>query len=114
MNELGQWFERSGYASLDDFEAESWKSTFSKLERLQEKFLSNESDFRSEDYTWPRDALHSWSRVWEYPYVFANLKSWQAHMLGSGLLKVLDFGSGVTFLPFALAAEGFESVRYKK
>ena len=108
MNEVKQWFERSGYASLDDFEAEGWKSTFAKLEKLQADFLSNETHFRSEDYTWPRDPLHSWSRLWEYPYVFANLKSWRAQMSGACPLKVLDFGSGVTFFPFALATEGFD------
>ncbi len=68
-----------------------------------------ESGFRSEEYRrkWPSDSLHTWSRVWEYPYVFGNLLHLkEARDIPEGAV-IADVGSGVTFFPFALARAGF-------
>jgi SAM-dependent methyltransferase len=103
-----QWYERSGFASLDDLQSSHWKEVFEELEHVQSDFLSCESQFRSPAYKWPRDALHFVARPWEYAYVLSNLKGWQESRLGIDQLKVMDFGSGVTFFPFAVGKLGME------
>jgi len=94
--------DRSGLATCRDIEAFACGPIYPVLEQEQAYFLSYETLFRSRQYKWPRDPLHNWSRIWEYPYVF--------HHLG-GILhpetmpgqRIVDVGSGVTFFPFALA-----------
>jgi SAM-dependent methyltransferase len=76
------------------------------MERDQSEFLSKEALFRSKDYLWPRDPLHSWSRAWEYPYTYHHLREWRSEWRGSGLPVVVDVGSGVTFFPFSVARLG--------
>lgn len=97
----GKWHHRSGYASLDDLEPTDWKDIFTELENIQSDFLSREGKFRSPEYKWPHDPLHCVARPWEYAYVFSNLKDWQESHPEIDQLKVMDFGSGVTFFPFA-------------
>jgi SAM-dependent methyltransferase len=100
-------FDRSGLASLDDLESPYWRETFCRLEEFQRQFLSRQQEFISPEYKWPVDTLHEWSRVWEYPYVYFHLKAWLERRTPTDALpRVLDFGSGVTFFPFVLAAEG--------
>ncbi len=100
-------FDRSGLASLDDLETQEWKDLFAAAERSQQAFLSRESEFRGSDYPWPRDAVHGWSRIWEYPYVLHHLRAWRAARGLEAGAQVMDFGCGVTFFPFLLAQEGF-------
>jgi SAM-dependent methyltransferase len=50
---------------------------------------------------WGVDPLRTWSRQWEYPFVYQEVQAAQAAS-GGGPLKVLDAGSGVTFLPWLL------------
>jgi len=66
-----QWYQRSGFASLDDLESSHWKEVFGKLENIQSDFLSREKLFRSPGYRWPRDPLHFVARPWEYTYVLS-------------------------------------------
>jgi SAM-dependent methyltransferase len=99
------WYRRSGLASLDDLESEEWSRVFAELEEAQEGFLAHEASFRSPEYPWPTDALHSVSRPWEYAYVLSNLRDWRSSDAAPGRPTVLDFGSGVTFFPFLIAAE---------
>jgi 2-polyprenyl-3-methyl-5-hydroxy-6-metoxy-1,4-benzoquinol methylase len=103
-------FERSGLAALSDFQSPSWKDLYSKLEVDQSDFLSKQHLFRSPGYKWPLDALHNWSRVWEYPYVYSQLIKCRQAAQGSRLPKVGDIGSGVTFFPFSVARLGFEVI----
>ncbi len=100
-------FNRSGLASLSDLTTEEWRAMFKLLENEQELFLKKEKYFRSPEYKWPRDPLHTWSRIWEYPYVYYHLKEWKTQYKGNGLPIVVDFGSGVTFFPFAVAKLGY-------
>jgi SAM-dependent methyltransferase len=79
---------------------------FKLLEREQGTFLSKESLFRSREYVWPRDSLHWWSRVWEYPYVYYHLKKVYVDRQRLGSIRVVDLGSGVTFFPFSVARMG--------
>ena len=83
-------FNRSGLASLDDLRKEYWKESFCKLEQDQHDFLSKEKDFRSSEYEWPRDALHCWSHVWEYPYVYHHLKEFKTNFNNNVRLNIVD------------------------
>lgn len=99
-------FERSGLASLSDLETREWKQLFSQLEGEQGEFLAKASQFRSPEYKWPGDPLHTWSRVWEYPYTYHHLQTWRRRQPGDKLPHVVDLGSGVTFFPFSVARLG--------
>lgn len=110
MNIGRKWYQRSGFACLDDFKSSHWKEVFRRLEQAQSDFLSRKAEFRSPEYRWPDDALHFVSRPWEYAYVFSHLKDWKANNPEIKNMKVMDFGSGLTFLPFALAKENMSIV----
>jgi SAM-dependent methyltransferase len=101
----GNVFDRSGLAALSDFHSAEWLERFRSLGREQDEFLAKDSAFRSPHYTWPRDPLHTWSRVWEYPYVFHHLKRLRKSLPERA--RVIDFGSGVTFFPFSVSRLGF-------
>jgi SAM-dependent methyltransferase len=96
-------FFRSGIAALSDLQTSEWRDLFNLLEREQAAFLSREREFRSPEYKWPLDPLHNFTRVWEYPYVYANLGRWRRDLAVQHLPRVVDLGSGVTFFPFAVA-----------
>lgn len=99
--------EFKGFPALGDLQSEDWRILFQRLEREQADFLSHEKDFRSPEYRWPRDPLHTWSRLWEYPYVLYQLEKIAGMKPEAGALKVADIGSGVTFFPFSVARSGY-------
>jgi len=107
VNSQAHIFERSGIAALSDLQAQEWNRIFSLLEEDQNEFLAKEDHFRGPNYKWPRDSLHTWSRAWEYPYVYHNLRRWRDKSSINDLPRVIDFGSGVTFFPFAVAKLGY-------
>lgn len=104
------WYGRSGLAPLSDFESPQWQDTFRQLEGEQDAFLRLEPQFRSPTYKWPRNALHNWSRIWEYPYVYEHLRAQPPSKPDGQRPVVLDLGSGVTFFPFALAKLGWSVI----
>jgi len=99
-------FDRSGLACLSDLETSEWRELFTLLEKEQAVFLEKETHFRSPEYKWPRDALHTWSRIWEYPYCYYHLKIWRGGLGDPRYPVVADVGSGVTFFPFCIAQMG--------
>ena len=103
-------FERSGIAAQTDLESPDCKDIFKLLEAEQALFLESEHAFRSDSYQWPRDPLHTWSRVWEYPYVFHHLRKLRLVLSTEKSPIAVDLGSGVTFFPFSIAHMGFEVV----
>jgi len=105
-NNKNHVFERSGIAAISDLQTQGWKAIYSILEEDQNEFLAKEDSFRSPDYKWPRDPLHTWSRLWEYPYVYHNLRQWREKSPLKGMPEVADVGSGVTFFPFTIAKLG--------
>jgi len=108
-NSQAHVFERSGVAALSDLQAEEWNTIYSLLEKDQSEFLAKEDRFRSPDYKWPRDPLHTWSRVWEYPYTYHHLKQWRDSRKNTeAALHAIDLGSGVTFFPFSVAKLGYQ------
>lgn len=95
-------------AALSDLEDPDFQASFSKLEREQALFIEKQSEFLGEDYVWSRDPLHTWSRVWEYPYVYDHFKQLAAPVKAGPQRVIADIGSGVTFFPFALAKLGYQ------
>jgi SAM-dependent methyltransferase len=100
-------FQRSGLAQLSDLATQEWQASFLQLETHQAQFLSKESEFRSADYKWPRDPLHTWSRLWEYPYAYHHLERLRTEWREDRAPRIVDLGSGVTFFPFSLARLGY-------
>src|SRR3989442_11888954 len=108
MQTDGNVFDRTGLAALSDLKTPEWRQLFDELEREQNTFEAYEGKFRSREYKWPRDPLHTWSRIWEYPYIFYHLRSLRSRWSVRQRPKVVDLGSGVTFFPFAVARLGFD------
>lgn len=100
-------FDRSGLAALSELETREWRELFSLLEKEQSEFLAKEGEFRSREYKWPRDPLHTWSRVWEYPYTYHHLQQARTQWPADPPPRVVDLGSGVTYFPFSLARLGY-------
>ena len=99
-------FDHCGIAALSDLKTGCWRRLFELLESEQAEFRAAEDQFRSAEYKWPCDPLHTWSRVWEYPYVYHHLRQWIGAEGDDALPRVVDFGSGVTFFPFCIAKLG--------
>jgi SAM-dependent methyltransferase len=99
-------FDRIGLAALSDLGDPAVRSLIGTLEKTQEEFLARESKFRSPDYKWPRDALHTWSRIWEYPYVVHHL----AKRKPTGRPVVVDHGCGTTFFPYSATSVGYDVI----
>jgi len=99
-------FDRSGLAALSDLQSTVCSTLLARLEKEQTEFLRVHEPFHHPEYRWPRDALHWWSRVWEYPYVYHHLAAWQRSRPAGPSPLIVDVGSGVTFFPFSLARLG--------
>jgi len=101
-------FDRNGLASLDDLSTPEWHSLFPLLESIQSEFLAAQP--HCPDYPWPRDPLHNFIRVWEYPFVYHQLNSYRGGIRGHSLPLIVDLGSGATFFPFAIARLGYSVI----
>jgi SAM-dependent methyltransferase len=101
---MGSVFDRSRLAALSDLETADWRMLYEEMEQSQANFLRHEAAFRSPAYRWPNDPLHTWSRVWEYPFAFQHLRAFRSERPDPP--TIVDVGSGVTFFPFAVARLG--------
>ena len=70
-------FDRSGHTALSDLKTEEWERLFFILEKEQSTFLNKEKYFSSPEYKWTSAPLHTWSRIWEYPYVYHHLGAYK-------------------------------------
>lgn len=109
MNKESHPFNRCGIAALSDLETPEWRELFQILERDQSEFARHAASFRSAEYKWPHDPLHTWSRIWEYPYVYHHLRD-QKSLSTEKNPRLVDVGSGVTFFPFSVARLGYEVI----
>lgn len=100
-------FNRCGLGRIPDLTHSECMQSLALMEKAQQGFLGKQPLFRSKGYRWPKDALHSWSRIWEYPYVLHHLHQFQKDRDASAPLEVADIGSGVTFFPLLVANSGF-------
>lgn len=72
---------------------------FRELENYSNSFLeANGIYLKGYAKRWVRDSLHQWSRQWEYPFVFDQIKSCFENK--NAEKNILDAGSGVTFFPY--------------
>ena len=98
-----QPFEHCGIACVSDLQTPRCRELLGILEPVQAEFLQKKHLFIAPGYQWPLDPLHTWSRVWEYPYVYHHLEKWRKSSPIGNVPTVVDFGSGVTFFPFVVA-----------
>lgn len=91
---------RNGYAKLADLKTPSVQALSDRLELAQASFVAKSAPVWNRTLRFSADSLYTWSRQWEYPYVFANL--------GATSQRILDAGSGMTFFPFFLADVGHQ------
>lgn len=103
-------FDYTTIAAQSDLASSRWAELFHLLEGHQAEFLSHENKFRSEDYAWPRDPLHTWARIWEYPFAYHNIEKWRWNWVETRQPVVVDLGSGVTFFPYTIARLGADVV----
>ena len=105
-------FDRSGLACLTDLTSQGYKQLFKRLENEQEDFLKTSASLINSSYfsKWPRDTLHWWSRIWEYPYIYYNIAKILKNNAEATPVKILDFGSGVNFFPFSMSKLGHEII----
>ena len=84
---------------------------FREIETFSDAFLKTyDSGLRDYARKWVPDPLHQWSRQWEYPFVYAQIKEW-LNQHPHHEVTILDAGSGITFFPFYLASEfGFARI----
>jgi SAM-dependent methyltransferase len=101
---LVQAFRRAGYAALSDLTGEGYAALFEELEAVQAEFLAGVASFRDPEYRWEADTLHTWARAWEYAYAAYHVGGEQRR--AGAPLTLVDFGSGSTFFPFAMARGG--------
>jgi 2-polyprenyl-3-methyl-5-hydroxy-6-metoxy-1,4-benzoquinol methylase len=72
------------------------------MERFSNDFVERHQDvLRKYSRKWVADPLHQWSRQWEYPFVYSQIRGYAASRK-SEPLRVLDAGSGITFFPYYL------------
>jgi SAM-dependent methyltransferase len=97
----------AGIPAISEYEGLLRSSGFAAVERSSERFLAtHRSVVRPYGRKWVSDPLHQWSRQWEYPFTLSRIAAELDHRRGSEPVRILDAGSGVTFLPF-LVAETF-------
>lgn len=99
-------FEKSGFIAKNDLQDVNFRNSFIELEKEHLLFKNKEHLFRSKEYKWPRDPLHTWSRMYEYPYSYYHIKKLIPKMERSERPIIVDFGSGVTFFPFSIQKLG--------
>ena len=94
------------FAEIGDFNSGEYQKNYFELEEFSNRFLESalKSGFFPKDYPWPIDPFHNWSRIWEYPFVWEQIKG--VNNNGEKPLRVADLGSGLTFFPWFLASKG--------
>ena len=109
MNEnIIKSFDKSGLALLSDLEGVNYKILYNNLEKEHEYFFNTYFKFVNNEYfkKWPKDTLHWWSRIWEYPYVYYHVQKYLNKFSDKESFRILDFGAGVNFFPFAISKLG--------
>ena len=92
---------RDGVPLQDEYDTVLRSPSFREMVVFSEEFLARNRDVLA-GYTakWGADnPLQSWSRQWEYPYVFGKVAE---VVRARPHARILDAGSGATFLPFHL------------
>ncbi len=90
-----------GIPLRDEYDALQRSAVFRDMAAFSEEFLErNRSVLDRYIAKWgAANPLRSWSRQWEYPYVFGKVAE---AVRARPRARILDAGSGATFLPFYL------------
>lgn len=91
-------------ARVSDAHDPVFQDAFRELEAFSEVYVEEmiRKSLYPNDYPWPIDILHNWSRWWECTFVWLQLKP----LLRGDPLTVLDVGPALTFFPFFLLSRG--------
>lgn len=94
---------KPGILSIKEYNEVINSDLFRKMEIFSNNFLAKNKD-TLKDYSkkWVADPLHSWSRQYEYPFVFYYIVDY-IKSLQQDDIKILDAASGITFFPYYLA-----------
>lgn len=86
---------------MDECDAVLQSAAFLEMDTFSRDFLEmNRGVLAGYNAKWGADnPLHSWSRQWEYPYVFGKVAE---AVRARPRARILDAGSGATFMPFYL------------
>ena len=92
---------RDGIPLQDEYRNLSQSAAFKDMEEFSEAFLErNRGVLGGYIAKWgAENPFRSWSRQWEYPYVFGKVAE---VVRARPRARILDAGSGATFLPFYL------------
>ena len=92
---------RDGVPRKDECDAVLQSAAFLEMDTFSRDFLEmNRGVLAGYNAKWGADnPLHSWSRQWEYPYVFGKVAE---VVRARPRARILDAGSGATFMPFYL------------
>jgi len=91
-----------GLVKISDYKALLQSQLFSRIEKFSNNFISQNSETLSAYCRrWVIDPFHTWSRQWEYPFVFSEIEKYAASHRGRPI-EILDAGSGITFFPYFL------------
>lgn len=89
-----------GIPSAADYKALLESSGFKEMENFSRVFIETNKAILHQFLKWSdKNALYSWSRQWEYPYVFDKIAG---EVGGDTRVRILDAGSGITFFPYLL------------
>lgn len=96
---------RSGILQTDDLERLLNTDLYARHTAFNDAFLArHRANLENYGKLWGRQPLGLWSRRWEYPYTYSRVTEY-SQRLGRTDLKILDAGSGVTYLPYLLTSE---------
>jgi len=87
---------KSGIATKETMNQALTSNEFAKMVNYSNNYLKN-NEKNLQGYRWIKDALHQWSRQYEYVFTYQVINS----LFPQGA-KILDAGSGITFFPFFL------------
>lgn len=93
-------FARNGYARLRDLDTPRLEDELRAMETPHARFVARTRELWTEGFAHTGDKLDNWSRRWEYPYCWWNLRQARPG-------RVLDAGSGITFFPYLMAEAGW-------
>ena len=88
-----------GTPHQDDYVILQCSADFKGMESFSETFLErNRAALAGYSAKWVTNPLRQWSRQWEYPYVLGKVG--EVAQGRPGRARILDAGSGATFLPY--------------
>ncbi len=94
------------YSNHSDTNDKDFLDIWDYLEKYQDNYLEKlkSNNLWPDKYYWPIDALHTNTRVWEYPFVLNAINNFSESNIGK---KLLDIGSALTFFPQLMTDRGY-------